>query len=150
MTLTTYLRLLCVLCMVMKPVQSVNPASCILKRLKFDKSMPPDVDSLRQHCRRANYQAAIWRRATTANVDAPDPTTSGWELQDDTLVPVWTTLPCIPVSLQKKCVRCACRKTKCKTGRCACSTKGMSCSDLCLCIDCENKGISSVTNDDKY
>jgi len=35
--------------------------------------LPPRKDELNLHKKRANYQAAIWRRVKTAYIDAPPP-----------------------------------------------------------------------------
>jgi len=39
--------------------------------------LPPTKDELSLHVKRANYQAAIWRRVTTAYIDAPPPDNHG-------------------------------------------------------------------------
>ena len=39
--------------------------------------LPPCQDSLNKHCRRANYQAAIWRNSLRNN-DVPSPVGNGW------------------------------------------------------------------------
>ena len=40
--------------------------------------LPPCRVVLRLHIRRANFVAAIWKRATEAIIDVPPVTTSGW------------------------------------------------------------------------
>jgi len=41
-------------------------------------SLPPTKEELNLHVKRANYQAAIWRRVTTAYIDAPPQNMGGW------------------------------------------------------------------------
>lgn len=113
------------------------------KTWRLDKTLPPDRDSLGQHCARANYQAAIWRRATEPNPQIPDPTTSGWEL-DNFLSPRWLTKPCLPDSLKEKLTRCGCSKNKCESSRCSCRANGLVCTDLCSCTDCVNHSFEDV------
>ena len=35
----------------------------------------------KNHCRRANYQCAIWKRSLDASPDVPDPVGNGWSLE---------------------------------------------------------------------
>ena len=44
------------------------------------EALPPCQSSLRLHVSRANYQAAIWRRATEACPDIPSPHGHGWSV----------------------------------------------------------------------
>ena len=49
------------------------------KRGEVDSStLPPSVDSLKQHIQRANYQAAVWRGALLLMPDIPEPDGHGW------------------------------------------------------------------------
>lgn len=112
----------------------------VRKTCKIDKSLLPlpDLDGLRQHTLRANFQAAIWRRATTAVTAPPDPTSSGWQLIDNHLSPRWTINPPVPDSLKEKFNRCACKKNMCETSRCSCRANDLVCTELCLCSGCLN------------
>ena len=47
-----------------------------------EQTMPYNVDSLQKHLSRSLYQAAIWRRALTQIIDAPDPSNHGWTVQN--------------------------------------------------------------------
>jgi len=51
---------------------------CSLSKIT-QQSLPPTKDELSLHVKRANYQAAIWRRVTTAYnyIDAPPPDNYG-------------------------------------------------------------------------
>ena len=37
------------------------------------EKLPPYFDSLKQHIKQANYQAAVWRRSLECNPIIPDP-----------------------------------------------------------------------------
>ena len=52
---------------------------------KFERSLPLNQDSLHEHFKRANYQAAVHRRATAKQVNAPNPTSYGWKMEMVTL-----------------------------------------------------------------
>ena len=43
-------------------------------------TLPPCESVLRLHCERANYLAAIWKRATTSRSHFPDAMHYGWNL----------------------------------------------------------------------
>lgn len=57
-----------------------------------ETSMPPCQDSLSQHAKRANYQAAIWKQASQPMITAPDPVEHGWLLENEQLS-VWSSRP---------------------------------------------------------
>lgn len=101
-----------------------------------DDALPPTCDSLAQHIRRANFQAAIWRRCLEVQISIPPATENGWKLIDDQLCVVWMTIPPAPDSLLE-CVHCAC-KTGCGTQRCSCKRASLRCTDVCSCADCVN------------
>jgi len=51
--------------------------------------LPPCVDTLRKHCDRANYQAAIWRRSLQSCWHIPSPVGHGWKLEEGRLIVNW-------------------------------------------------------------
>ena len=51
--------------------------------------LPPTKDALIKHRSRANYQAAIWRRALYARPDVPTPHGHGWILRSGSLYMDW-------------------------------------------------------------
>ena len=101
-----------------------------------DDSLPPDSDSLRQHIKRANFQALAWNRCLLARLQLPSAAGNGWKLKDGQLEIVWTTRPSAPESLLEY-VNCKCQ-SGCKTKRCGCLKSGLQCTDLCRCKDCHN------------
>ena len=51
----------------------------------FDHQLPPTCDSLLQHIRRSNYQAAIWLQSLQAEMDIPPVNENGWHVSDGEL-----------------------------------------------------------------
>ena len=58
---------------------------------------PPDADSLRQHCLRANYLAYVVRHPSLKR--HPSPIGQGWELVGGRCRPVRHTQPALPMHL---------------------------------------------------
>ncbi|CAJ1066758.1 hypothetical protein KUCAC02_002049 [Xyrichtys novacula] len=67
-----------------------------MKRKSFI-CLPPDADSLRQHCLHANYLAYLVRHPTLKN--HPSPLRHGWELVGGRCSPVRHTRPVLPTHL---------------------------------------------------
>ena len=59
--------------------------------------LPPDGDSLHQHCLRANYLAYLVRHPALKHT--PSPLGHGWELVDGRCRPVHHTRPALPTHL---------------------------------------------------
>ena len=60
-------------------------------------SIPPTRAALREHAKRAAYQAGIiWGQATISNPDTRSPAEWGWTQKGETWQICWTTLPLIP------------------------------------------------------
>lgn len=99
--------------------------------------LPPCQDALKQHTMRANYQAAVWRRALVANPNVPSPDGRGWIVQEGHIQLNWMSLPPAPAALLDLIM---CGYTgKCSTGHCTCQRNGISCTDACMCGDqCQN------------
>jgi hypothetical protein len=53
------------------------------------EALPPRQSSLRLDVSRANYQAAIWRKATEACPDIPSPHGHCWNVSSSTLEFIW-------------------------------------------------------------
>jgi hypothetical protein len=105
-----------------------------------EQSLPPCKNALIQHSRRANYQAAIHRKALTSCILAPPPDGHGWAINDGVLSIVWMTQPSAPDTLLVS-VSCSCKVSKCLQGRCSCRKQDLVCTDLCKCKNCENGDI---------
>lgn len=100
--------------------------------------LPPCKDALRQHTKRANYQAAIWRRCLENSPTIPEAADGhGWIVKRDGQIGIeWITGPPAPdivLSLMScKCVR------MCKVGSCPCIDNGLPCTPVCKLQDCNN------------
>ena len=102
--------------------------------------LPPCRDCLHLHCRRANYQTAVWKYALTSN-QVPGPAGNGWALESDEsgqrLDIVWMSGSPAPKAVIEL-LACTC-KTVCKSNTCKCILNGLKCSDLCRLADCSNQ-----------
>lgn len=103
------------------------------KQRSYD-AIPPTSAALKEHAKRAAYQAGIiWGQVTDPNPDYDSPANWGWDQDGDTWKIKWTTLPPISASCQEL-IKCSCKKG-CKQ-RCKCFRSGLTCTALCSC-DCE-------------
>lgn len=98
-------------------------AFCMASSALPELSMPPTSDALHQHCKRANYQAAIMRCCLQGIMCAPSPIGNGWHIEDGEL-----TVTCMTNN----------PAAQCDTDRCSCMSARLSCTDLCMCQDCVN------------
>jgi hypothetical protein len=116
------------------PCDSVNAArkKLFASKGKPVEHIPPTLDALMQHTRRAIYQAGyIWSQSLMPQPKLPDPCDWGWHMVDSCWQPLWTTLPdaasCCP-----ELKRCGC-KTGCINKRCKCVKDNIACTALCAC-----------------
>lgn len=114
--------------------------------------LPPCRDTLRLHIYRANYQAAVWKRALDACAEIPTPVGHGWIADPDnppSLAVHWSDQLPAPRALLEF-VSCSCR-CQCKSGRCSCVANSLKCSDACKCSinDCSNKPTESDRDGDQ-
>jgi len=124
-----------------KECTSVNEARYRIFKLHtktLESGMPPNQDSLHKHVQRAHFQAAIWRRSLIGNMEFPSPAAHGWKIEDDNLVIDWMDLAPAPEEILEL-THCNCKKAKCENRQCSCVAHGMSCTDLCSCINCVNQ-----------
>ena len=62
--------------------------------------IPPSQGSLNEHSKRANFQAAIWKRAHLPVYDVPAPTDGhGWEVSEGTMEPKWNSTDILPQNI---------------------------------------------------
>ena len=95
------------------------------------EALPPTSDALSLHIKRAHYQAAVWRQSHKQYPDLPRPEEMGWQMENNTLVPVLMTLPPVPESCMEL-ISCSCT-TKCMTVRCKCRKSRLCCTAACKC-----------------
>jgi len=100
-------------------------------RSRTSENISPTQAALKQHIKRACYQANCWNQALVLAPDVLDPSEWGWTRQTGSgWQPLWTTLP----EAAKSChelIHCGCR-TGC-TGRCKCMKAALKCTALCFC-----------------
>lgn len=104
-----------------------------------DQTIPPTMDALKQHHMRANFQAAVWKRAHVPIVTPPSPTEHGWILdkEEKELSIVWMVQQYVPPELLQL-EKCGCT-TGCEGRRCACKAANLPCTDMCRCDGCGNQ-----------
>ena len=120
-------------------------AFCMTSSALPELSIPPTTDALHQHCKRANYQAAIMRSCLKQNISAPSPAGYGWQIEDGNLHVTWMTRNPAPDSVLHV-IHCGC-KGACETDRCSCFSAGLCCTDLCRCRSCANTKESEELED---
>ena len=83
-------------CSLYSPKTAVNSVNvlhvnifCAKKAEPESWQLPPCASSLLNHCKRTNYQCAIWRRSLDRNPDIPSPVGHGWRVDDRQLVIDW-------------------------------------------------------------
>ena len=94
------------------------------------ENIPPTYAALREHIKRASYQANCWNQALTPNPELPSPTDWGWRKDTEGLQPFWTTLPEAAESCYEL-IRCSCKKGCVR--RCKCVKAALKCTALCFC-----------------
>lgn len=100
--------------------------------------LPPYKDALKQHSKRANHQAAIWRRSLKNSPEVPEVTYGyGWVTEGDRQIEIeWISgeparhIVCLLMS--SKCMR------SCKAGICQYTDNGLPCTQVCKLLDCDN------------
>lgn len=127
----------------------VNKARLIISRLgNFNEgAMPCTEDVLKKHLSRANYQAAIWRRALCQIIGAPDLRDHGWRVDNAAVSILWMDLPPAPDGILEN-VECAC-KSGCSTNRCSCFKGNLGCTSLCKCSKCSNSSDIAVSESEE-
>ena len=121
-------------------VQSIDEARYVLFCTKnhLSQQLPPTRDALRNHVKRANYQAAIWKHALQAKPDIPSPEGHGWTLHENILQVHWMDAQPAPHALMQL-ASCGC-KADCETRRCSCKASELGCTDACKCpSSCKNQ-----------
>ena len=94
------------------------------------ENIPPTLDALTLHVKRAAYQAGyIWGQCLVGHPQLPSPDLWGWERDGEaSWAPKWTTLPEASEVCQEL-IKCGCKK-QCSR-RCKCFKSGLRCTQLC-------------------
>ena len=122
-------------------LSSVNEARynifCVSPK-SLEHSLPPTKDALEQHSLRANYQAAIYRRALSQWISAPTPAGRGWTVSDKEISLCWMTKDPAPKDALQL-IHCGCKSGQCSTNRCSCKSSKLPCTELCRCSNCSSQ-----------
>ena len=98
------------------------------------ENIPPTQAALKQHIKRACYQANIWNQSLISEPELLNPSDWGWTKDTSGWQPLWTTLPEAAKSCQEL-IHCGCKKLC--TGHCKCKKAALKCTALCWCSgDC--------------
>lgn len=101
------------------------------KKSRTLEKIPPTQEALLQHTKCSVYQGGhIWAQTLVMQPVLLSPSEWGWQRDDKSWTPVWTTLP----QMKDTCyelIHCSC-KTAC-TGRCKCVKASLACTGLCNC-----------------
>lgn len=113
--------------------------------------LPPTFSALKYRIFRAHYVALVLKRCCEPFQNLPDATGYGWEIENETLVPILTDELPAPTGLIELSM-CSC-KTNCETNRCSCKKNSLVCTEMCKCSDtCNNcetyDGTASDSEDD--
>lgn len=101
------------------------------KQRAYD-SIPPTSAALKEHCKRATFQAGyVWRQSLVLKPKIPCPSTWGWQKVNSDWFPYWTNMTAVAKSCQEL-TRCGCQK-QC-SGRCKCFKSALKCTALCGCL----------------
>ena len=110
-------------------------------------SLPPTLDTLSMHVRRANYQAAKWRRTLHPGSSLPGPHGDGWlckpECGDDPASHSSVEIQlddssCCPTGFVRR-GQVRLHIMGCSTQRCRCCKGHFDWNEVCLCTNCENQ-----------
>ena len=107
--------------------------------------LPPTSSATKYHVIRTYLQVMLWMD----NGEAMDTTEWGWELQNNSLVPVMMDTSPAPETLLK-IIHCNC-SGGCSTFRCTCKKHGLICSRVCgPCQEghCDNMSEEAVSDDE--
>ena len=135
---------MCAMYGMIKGNQDVNQCRyevfCSKKGEAESHQVPPCRDCLHHHCKRANYQTAVWKNALT-NKQVPGPAGNGWALESgesgQRLYIVWMSGSPAPKAVIEL-LACTCKRV-CKSNTCERFLNGLKCSDLCCLANSSNQ-----------
>ena len=111
----------------------VNIARKVLfsKKSRQMNTIPPTKGALREHCKRAAYQAGyVWGQSLLSTPELPSPDEWGWTKREGLWAPFWTSMPEAAQGVQA-IMKCGCKKGC--TARCKCVKAALACTSLCFC-----------------
>ena len=117
-------------CMMYAPNSGTDDVNILRYRLFYAKKgdivsrqLPPCQDTLRKHCQRANYQAAVWRRSLQNSPVLPSPIGYGWFMKGESLALDWMTGEPAPKAVLEL-LSCQCNRL-CQLPNCTCLANGL-------------------------
>ena len=117
-----------------------NAIHCARGRSVEPEALPPCESSLRLNVTRANFQAAIWRRANVQLPVIPSPHGHGWEVDNISNFVEFVWLGSKPAPEEVLELLSCTFKRACTVENCSCLKAGLKCTDKCSiqCEDMEN------------
>ena len=111
----------------------------------------PTAESLHLAGLRFLYVFKILSRATDLQITGLDVYEYGWKKcpVSSQPVPVWDSVENeekVDLLLKTTLAKCGCKKNMCKTKQCSCVRRGLRCSVLCTCINCDRGDSISDSN----
>ena len=101
------------------------------KKGRSIENIPPTREALRQHIKRAAYQAGFcWAQMMVCTPELPSPSDWGWVHSEHGWDICWTTLSEATVAC-RQLLRCGCKKGC--TGQCKCVKASLQYTALCCC-----------------
>ena len=113
------------------PINDTRKMLFMSKGVSFDK-LPPTQNVLRLKILRVLYQCMVWSNALVKMPNLPPVQDYGWEIVDNKVSFLWSTLPDVIKGCWDTFVKCNCRKGTC-TSKCSCRKAAEVCTTLCSC-----------------
>ena len=104
----------CMVCQTLLKKSNANDVwheKCCGEKFPEPSKTPPIKDELRQHVKRVNYQAFVWKTALEANQETPETDQHGWAVRDGTYEVHRMGNQTSPDKIEL--VICDCKKGKC-------------------------------------
>jgi len=82
----------------------VETRICMYEQQKNKSSLTllPDKHSAEEHVKRSNLQAYIWKQCVLKDINYSNPEECGWQVEENSLVPVWFQCSQFPPSLSRR------------------------------------------------
>ena len=100
---------------------------CTKKRDLDSNQLPTCVVTLRKHCDRTIYQAAIWCRSLQSCPQIPSPVGHGWSVEEGRLIVNWMSGEPAPMAVELLSCQC---KRRCHLPNCTCLSNGVDCKTV--------------------
>lgn len=112
-------------------------------------NLPPTMSSFEAHCKRAHFQAALWKAAGSPTTPDITPLDLGWEVCGSMLRPQHGSPGQLPAPDEvMNLIKCGC-KAGCSSALCTCAKLSLTCTAVCKCkgsFFCKNPNTVSTTD----